>query len=92
MLGLGHYSKGVDTMRLPFMLLSAVLLLSLGACSKKEEAPPAPSGASESSGSTSLSIDTDSGAVSYEEQDGGNSTSISIGDCLLYTSPSPRDS
>lgn len=71
-------------MQLTPILFSVVLLATLGACSKGGEsntqpvsAPSPP--ATESKDSTSLSIDTNSGAVSYDSQDGANQTSISVG-------------
>lgn len=61
---------------LVFMSLAA---LTVAACSGEDAAAPAPQ-AQESKGSTNLSVDTKDGSFSYEESDGGNNTSISVGD------------
>ena len=72
-------------MRISSLAVSAALLLTIGACTKADNAAPAAAAtaapaASESKDSTSLSINTDNGSVSYDKQDGGDKTSISIGD------------
>lgn len=71
-------------MHLTRIVFSVALLATLAACSKGGEssaqpvsAPSAP--AAESKDSTSLNIDTNSGAVSYDSKDGANQTSISVG-------------
>ena len=77
--------KDYKLMRIAYLMVSAALLLALGACTKPDNSAPAASttpapAASESKDSTSLNINTDSGSVSYDKQDGGDKTSISIGD------------
>lgn len=72
-------------MHLTRLLFSVALLATLGACSKGGDSDAQPASApsapvTESKDSTSLNIDTNSGAVSYETQDGADKTSISIGD------------
>ena len=72
-------------MRISYLAIPAALLLTLGACSKPENSAPAAAAASapaatESKDSTSLSINTDNGSVSYGKEEGGDTTSISIGD------------
>lgn len=72
-------------MRISYLAVSALSLLALGACTKPEDSAPAAAAATaapspDASDSTSLSIDTDKGAVSFEQQDGADKTSISIGD------------
>lgn len=72
-------------MRISLLAASAASLLVLAACTKTDESAPAASAAaapaaSESKDSTSFSINTDNGSVSYDKQDGGDKTSISIGD------------
>lgn len=74
-------------MRISYLAVSALSLLALGACTKPEDSAPAAAAAAataapspDASDSTSLSIDTDKGAVSFEQQDGADKTSISIGD------------
>jgi hypothetical protein len=71
-------------MQLTRIVFSVVLLASLGACSKGGDSVAQPVSAqsepaSEAKDSTSLSIDTNSGAVSYDSQDGADKTSISVG-------------
>ena len=56
-----------------------VLMLGLAACSQDKGANPAPA-SSDAKDSTHLSIDTDNGSMSFESSEGGDSTSISIGD------------
>lgn len=61
-------------------LTSAITLgLLLGACSGRDDGEKAESAASPPSSGTSLSIDTQKGAVSYESDNGTSSTSISVG-------------
>lgn len=59
------------------ILAATGLVLLLGACSGDEPSSPQASGAEDG---TSLSIDTEEGSVSYENEDGGSSTSISVGE------------
>lgn len=71
-------------MRSAPVVVCIALLSVLGACSKGNDATAQPaatssSPAAEVKDSTSLSIDTNSGAVSYETRDGADSTSISVG-------------
>lgn len=71
-------------MRLPSLLVCVALVSVLGACSKGGDSTSQPAASSsvpaaEAKDSTSLSIDTSKGAVSYETQDGADSTSISVG-------------
>lgn len=65
-------------MRNLFILLMISGTAALSACSGDDAS--APQSAQGQEGSTSLSIDTDEGGLSYEEKSGGNSTSIQIGD------------
>ena len=62
-------------------LTSAITLgLLLGACSgRDDDGEKAEGAASPPSSGTSLSIDTQKGAVSYESDNGTSSTSISVG-------------
>lgn len=58
----------------------AALVLLLSACSGSESPKAAPAAApAAASASTSLSINAKDGAVSYESDNGKNSTSISVG-------------
>lgn len=71
-------------MRLAPVVVCIALFSALAACSKGGDPGAQATGSSgapaaESQDSTSLSIDTSKGAVSYETQDGANSTSISVG-------------
>lgn len=68
-------------MYLTRIVFSVALIAALGACSKGSDssAQPASAPATESKDSTSLSIDTGSGAVSFESEDGADKTSISVG-------------
>ncbi len=65
-------------MRTLSLTSAAALILLLSACSGGD-APQAAPAAAASEGGTSLSIDAKDGAVSYESDDGKNSTSISVG-------------
>jgi hypothetical protein len=65
-------------MRTLSLSIAATLFLLLGACSGDKSAEsnsPAPA----SDSGTSISIDTRDGAMSYETDDGKNSTSITVG-------------
>ncbi len=66
-------------MRALTLTSAAALMLLLSACSGGDAPQAAPAAAASSEGGTSLSIDTKEGAVSYESDDGKNSTSISVG-------------
>lgn len=63
-------------MRTLVLTSAAALCLLIGACSKDE---PTQAKTPESVGNTQLRIDTNSGEVSYENEDGGSSTSITVG-------------
>lgn len=63
-------------------IATLALGLLLGAC-VQDDRPAQSSGGSnkaESEGGTSFSVDTSDGSMSYEKKEGGDNTSISIGD------------
>lgn len=66
-------------MRTLTLTSAAALILLLSACSGDDASKSAPAAAAASDGGTSLSIEAKDGAVSYESDNGSNSTSISIG-------------
>ncbi|WP_293371290.1 hypothetical protein [Nevskia sp.] len=65
-------------MRTLTLTAAAALILLLSACSG-DKSPQAAPAAAPSEGGTSLSIDAKDGAVSFESDNGKNSTSISVG-------------
>lgn len=65
-------------MRTLTLTSAAALILLLGACSG-DDAPKSDAVAAESEGGTNISIDTNDGAMTYESDDGKNSTSITVG-------------
>lgn len=65
-------------MRTLSLITAATLFLLLGACSGDKSAESNSSAPASDSG-TSISIDTRDGAMSYETDDGKNSTSITVG-------------
>lgn len=67
-------------MRTITLMSAAALALVLGACSGDDAANSAPAAAAPEAGGTSLRINTSDGVVSYETDDGKNSTSISVGE------------
>lgn len=66
-------------MRTLTLTSAAALILLLSACSGDESPKAERAAAPSSDGGTSLSINAKDGAVSYESDNGKNSTSISVG-------------
>ena len=65
-------------MRSLILISGAALVLLLGACSG-EDAKQSERTAPTSDGGSSLNVNTETGSVSYQTDDGTNSTSITVG-------------